>query len=70
MNGPGSPKSDNDLKNFADLLVRAVMVTVSLPISERTVYRLIDRGLLKAHPSFWRQLIFRESMEAFVKQDG
>ena len=41
-----------------------------LSISERTVYRLIDRGLLKAHPSFRRQLIFRESIEAFVKKDA
>ena len=39
-----------------------------LSISERTVYRLIDRGLLKAHPSFRRQLIFRESLEAFCEE--
>jgi hypothetical protein len=38
-----------------------------LSVSEKSVRRLLDRGLLKSNPAFRIKLITRESIEAFVK---
>jgi hypothetical protein len=41
-----------------------------LSVSEKSVRRFLERGLLKSHPALRTKLITRESIDAFTKITG
>jgi len=66
------PKENNAFLNSrrytnAKLLYTLREAAEILSISEKSVRRLIERGLLKTNPALRIKLITRESLEAFAK---
>lgn len=56
-----------DESSLTKLLYRLSETACLLSMSQKSVRRLLDRGLLKSNPSLRVKLITRDSIQAFVK---
>ncbi len=61
------PKGDLLYGKLPKLLYTIKETAYILGIKEKSVRRLLERGLLKSNPALRIKLITRESIEAFVK---